>query len=306
MTVSGRKTKASTALEQELRPTPVTVLTDFFAMPGIAVITLSTALLFLLGGVAAGFSAGLLGAGGGAILVPVLVYLLPQAGGGDADVMHAAIATSLAVMVFTSAASTYKQWTSGYLAAAPMMAWFIAVLVGAIAANFVFDDIPEIVLKVSFVVYLLGSAVYMFAHRTPAQSDGPTKRVATPLQGGAGALVGGLSTILGIGGATFTVPFLTSVNYPLKAAFAISSATGFLVSVTSLATSLISATQQQGGSPFTAGFVNLAAVAIIAPASMLSSLAGVKANHLLPEFWLKVAYCALLLGVAADILIKLV
>lgn len=282
------------------------MLPEFFALPGLAVITLSTALLFLLGGLAAGFSAGLLGAGGGAILVPVLVYLLPQASGSDADVMHSAIATSLAVMVFTSAASTWKQWSSGYLGTVPMRAWFVAVLVGAIAANFVFDDIPETVLKVGFVVYLLGSAIYMFVHRTPAETAGPVKDVSAVTKSAAGALVGGLSTILGIGGATFTVPFLTSVSYPLKTAFAISSATGFIVSVTSLGTSLASALQQTGGSPLTAGFVNLAAVGIIAPASMLASLAGVKANHMLPEFWLKVAYCALLLGVAADILIKLI
>ncbi|MEY3306140.1 MAG: hypothetical protein RLZZ413_178, partial [Pseudomonadota bacterium] len=68
-------------------------------MPGLAMITLSTVMLFLLGGLAAGFSAGLLGAGGGAILVPVLLYLLPEAGVGDAELVHAAIATSLAVMV---------------------------------------------------------------------------------------------------------------------------------------------------------------------------------------------------------------
>lgn len=235
----------------------------------------------------------------------MLIYLLPQTGDGDAGVMHVAIATSLAVMVFTSAASTWKQWSSGYLGKVPMGAWFAAVLMGALAANVVFDDIPETVLKVGFVVYLLGSAVYMFVHRSPAETAGPVKDVSALTKSAAGALVGALSTFLGIGGATFTVPFLTSVSYPLKTAFAISSATGFIVSVTSLGTSLATALQSPGGSPFTAGFVNLAAVAIIAPASMLASLAGVKANHMLPEFWLKLAYCVLLVGVAADILINL-
>lgn len=281
------------------------LFTDFLAMHGIATITLSTVMLFLLGGLAAGFSAGLLGAGGGAILVPVLIYLLPQAGVGDAELVHAAIATSLAVMVFTSAVSTYEQWSSGYLTKVPLIVWCISVLVGAIAANFVFGLIPETALKITFVVYLLGSAVFMFLHKSEA-ADGPIKDISVATKSAAGVLVGGLSTILGIGGATFTVPFLTSVSYPLKTAFAISSATGFLVSLTSLATSLASAAHEAGGSPFTAGFANLAAVAIIAPASMIASYAGVKANHLLPEFWLKIAYCALLVGVAADIVINLV
>jgi uncharacterized membrane protein YfcA len=281
------------------------LLTDLLAVPGLALITFSTVTLFLLGGLAAGFSAGLLGAGGGAILVPVLVYLLPQAGVGDAELMHAAIATSLAVMVFTSAVSTFKQWSSGYLTKVPLKAWCVSVLIGAIAANFVFGLIPETALKITFVAYLLGSAVYMFLHTSEAAADGPIKDISVVTKSAAGALVGGLSTILGIGGATFTVPFLTSVSYPLKTAFAISSATGFLVSLTSLGSSLASAAHEAGGSPLTAGFVNLAAVAIIAPASMIASYAGVKANHLLPEVWLKMAYCALLVGVAADILINL-
>lgn len=274
-------------------------------MPGLAMITLSTVMLFLLGGLAAGFSAGLLGAGGGAILVPVLIYLLPQAGVGDAELVHAAIATSLAVMVFTSAVSTYEQWRSGYLTKVPLIAWCISVLVGAIAANFVFGLIPATALKITFVAYLLGSAVFMLLHKSEAAADGPIKDISVASKSAAGALVGGLSTILGIGGATFTVPFLTRVSYPLKTAFAISSATGFLVSLTSLATSLSSAAHEAGGSPFTAGFANLLAVAIIAPASMIASYAGVKANHLLPEFWLKMAYCALLVGVAADIIFPL-
>lgn len=278
---------------------------ELLSLPGLAVLTTSALLLFVAGGAAAGFSAGLLGAGGGAILVPVLYYVLPSAGNGS-ELMHTAVATSLAVMVFTSAAATYKQWKSGYLNSVPLTSWFIAVIVGAIAANFVFGFIPETALQVIFVVYLIGSALFMFLHKTETAEDGPLQDMPLPKKTAAGALVGGLSTILGIGGATFTVPFLTSAKYPLKLAFAISSATGLVVSATSLLTSLIGVSQQGSGAPFTLGFINLAAVAIIAPVSMLFSNFGVRANHKMPEAWLKIAYCALLVGVAADMLYDLV
>lgn len=274
-------------------------------IPGLAVITMSAFLLFVAGGAAAGFSAGLLGAGGGAILVPVLFYLLPGTGNSD-DLMHTAVATSLAVMVFTSASATYKQWKSGYLNSVPLFAWFVAVFLGAVAANFVFGAIPEVALQITFVIYLLGSAAYMFLHKTETSEDGIIPAMALPKKSAAGALVGGLSTILGIGGATFTVPFLTSAKFPLKIAFAISSATGLLVAATSLLTSAVGITENSDAAPLTLGFINLPAVVIIAPVSMLFSQFGVLVNHKLPEYWLKIAYCTLLVAVAADMVSNLI
>lgn len=275
------------------------------ALPGFAVLTMSAVVLLIAGGAAAGFSAGLLGAGGGAILVPVLYYLLPSTQ-GSSDVMHTAVATSLAVMVFTSASATYKQWRSGYLSSVPLLAWFVSVFLGAVAANWVFGAIPEMALQITFTVYLIGSAAYMLLHTAEAAEDGLLPDMSLPKKSAAGLVVGGLSTILGIGGATFTVPFLTSAKFPLKTAFAISSATGLLVSCTSLVISATVLTQQETGTQFTMGFINLPAVAIIAPVSMLFSTFGVRINHKLPEYWLKIAYCALLIGVAADMAYHLV
>ena len=278
---------------------------SYIALPSLAVLTMSAVLLLIAGGAAAGFSAGLLGAGGGAILVPVLYYLLPSTD-GSADVMHSAVATSLAVMVFTSASATYKQWMSGYLSSVPLRAWFVAVFAGAVAANYAFGAIPDMALRVIFALYLLGSAAYMFIHKTEAAEDGAPPHMPLAKKSAAGAVVGGLSTILGIGGATFTVPFLTSARYSLKMAFAISSATGLLVSFTSLMISATGLVQHDSGASFTMGFISLPAVAIIAPVSMLFSTFGVRMNHKLPEYWLKIAYCALLIAVAADMIFELV
>ena len=63
---------------------------------------LSIFLICILLGSVVGFCAGLLGIGGGLLIVPALVYLLPQLGIETNLVMQMALATSLATIVVTS------------------------------------------------------------------------------------------------------------------------------------------------------------------------------------------------------------
>jgi uncharacterized membrane protein YfcA len=53
----------------------------------------------VLGGLFSGFTAGLFGIGGGSFLIPLFLYLLPKLGASGAQVMHQAVATSLAIII---------------------------------------------------------------------------------------------------------------------------------------------------------------------------------------------------------------
>ena len=60
---------------------------------------------YLLLGAVAGFFAGLLGVGGGAIMVPVLALMFSAQGFPKEHLMHLALGTSMAAIVFTSISS---------------------------------------------------------------------------------------------------------------------------------------------------------------------------------------------------------
>lgn len=68
---------------------------------------------FLILGVIAGFLAGLFGIGGGMIIVPTLVYLLPKIGVPDDLLMSIALGTSFSTIVLTTFSAAQRQHKLG-------------------------------------------------------------------------------------------------------------------------------------------------------------------------------------------------
>src|SRR6266850_3423134 len=62
-------------------------------------------LVYLAIGLAVGFFAGLLGIGGGAVMVPMLVFVFTAQGLPAEHIMHIALGTAMATIMFTSISS---------------------------------------------------------------------------------------------------------------------------------------------------------------------------------------------------------
>lgn len=249
-------------------------------------------------GAVAGFLGGLLGIGGGVIIVPALIILLDTSGltGGDGLMTTlVAVGTSLASIIFTSAAAARAQIRAGMVEWEVVKRWAVPLILGSYLAGFVAAEMSVEVLRGLIGVFLLFVSVVMLTswkpspHRT-LPGVGPSIAIA-----GSAGLVSGLA---GIGGGNVVVPTLVFCNTPVHRATATSSTLGLPIA---LAGSLGYITRGFGETTFAdgfLGFVYLPAFAAIVAATVLAAPLGVRVAHGLSPTPLRRAFGLLLIAVA--------
>ena len=193
-------------------------------------------LTFPLLGLLAGVLAGLLGIGGGIVLVAALVLLLPHFGVPAEAVMHVALGTSLASIVLTAAASTRAHWRRGSVLW-PSVAWLAPGLVlGGLAGSRVAVGLAGDTLALFVGVFCFGMAARMaWPQRAGERSQEPLAAPRGPLLIAAGAGIGAVSALVGIGGGSLTVPLLAARGVAVVRAVGTSSACGIVIALSSAA-----------------------------------------------------------------------
>ncbi|WP_306306024.1 sulfite exporter TauE/SafE family protein [Methylomonas koyamae] len=167
----------------------------------------------LLLGLLAGLAAGLFGIGGGTIIVPALVWLFQTQDFAPEQIMLSAVATSLATALLTSAASAHTHHQLGNIAWRRVSRLAPSLLAGAAGGAVAADHISPDVLRWCFIAYLLFTGSGML---WPRQNKPMLQTSAYRLDYIAGFLIGGLSSILGIGGGTMTVPIWPAAAWASK------------------------------------------------------------------------------------------
>ena len=99
-----------------------------------------------------GFLAGLLGIGGGLIIVPALVYLLPMVGVSSDVVMPMALGTSLGAIVITSTSAAYAHHRKSNIPWSLAKQLMILVAVGALIGAFIADSLSTEALTRFFLI----------------------------------------------------------------------------------------------------------------------------------------------------------
>lgn len=193
-------------------------------------------LAFPMLGLVAGVLGGLLGIGGGIVLVAALIALLPWLGVPDASVMHVALATSLASIIITASASANAHRKRGSVLW-PSVAWLAPGLVlGGVLGGRWAVGLPGSTLALGVGVFCLLMALRMaLPVRAAPIRDGldglPVPRGAWLSL--AGAVIGAVSALVGIGGGSLTVPLLVSRGVATVRAVGTSSAAGVLIALAS-------------------------------------------------------------------------
>src|SRR5438874_13502388 len=169
-------------------------------------------LAYLAIGALVGFTAGLLGVGGGVVLVPLLVFVFTASGINPEQVLHVALGTGLAAMVFTSMSSMRAHHAHGAVDWKIARAMSPGMLAGSFAAALIAGLIPTRPLAILFTALVFYAATQMFFDLRPKKTR------ALPAEAGlfgAGAVIGGVSSLLSAGGAFGSIPFLAWFSVPL-------------------------------------------------------------------------------------------
>lgn len=256
--------------------------------------------LYILLGAVAGVLAGLLGVGGGLIIVPVLYEVFTRIGIDSAITMHMAIATSLATILFTAMASTYVHHV--HRAVLWPVFWRLTpgILVGAVIGAGIADYLSTSVLIISFAFFELFVSYQMWFAVKPETSRGLPGFSGMVM---AGSVIGSVSAVIGIGGGTLTVPFLTWCNRGIRYAVATSSACGFPVALASVLAYFFLGMNEQNLPAQSMGYIYLPAFVSVSIVSLLCAPLGARLAHTLPVVTLRKIFAILLLVIGVRMLI---
>jgi uncharacterized protein len=241
-------------------------------------------LALLLIGAVAGLLAGLLGIGGGAIIVPALVFWFEHQNVATEVIMQAAIGTSLATIVFTAISSIRAHHAHGAIHWPAFLQLTPGVLLGAFVGAGIAHFLPGATLRLLFGLFLWVIAVQLVWRVTPKPSR------ALPGVAGmasAGGVIGVLSALFGIGGGTISVPFLTWRSLPIARAIATASAVGLPIALAGTAGYVITGWNVVGLPAWRLGYIALVPLAALVVTSMLLAPFGARLAHRLPQLTLR-------------------
>lgn len=265
----------------------------FLAEYGILILALVACGLF------SGLVAGLFGIGGGAVIVPVLFFLFSGLGYGE-TAQHVAVATSLATIILTSARSVMAHHKRGAVDWTVLKTWSPWIVLGAALGTLIAGQLDGQVLTLLFGLIAFVLAAQLFFGR-------PGWRLAEDVPGGVaraglGGGMGALSALMGIGGGTFGVTLLTVCGRTMHVAVATGAGFGIAIGAPAALTALFTGQGVEGLPPFSVGYVNVAAFALISVFTVLMAPVGAKLAHALDAAKLKKAFAILLAIVAVRML----
>lgn len=228
---------------------------------------------FIALGVFSGFIAGLLGVGGGLIIVPVLLYIL--AGSVDqAVLMHTAVGTALAAIVFTSISSVRAHHHQGAIQWQNFKKLTPTILLGAFSGAMLTKLLSFDFMRIFFALFELTVAVIMYFGISNSKH---VNDLSSWVWSAIGYIIGLVSAIVGIGGGTMTTPFLTYNNVDIKNAIATSAAVGLPIAVAGALGFVVAGWNLE--SSVGLGFIHIEALLSIAIMSVLSAPLGAILAH---------------------------
>lgn len=266
-------------------------------------------MLACVGGLA-GFTAGLFGIGGGAVIVPALYYAFTALGYPEAA-MHMAVGTSAAVIVVNAVRSVRAHHGHGAVdwdllwPSNKLQSYALWIGLGAFCASlWLAPRLSGDALRLIFAIMASVIALqFIFGRPNFTLRDNVPGGAARPVVGGS---VGALSALMGIGGGSITVPLMAMCNVPIHRAIATASGFGFAIALPATIGFMISGWNAPQRPDFSIGYVNALGFIFIAALAFFTIPLGAKLAHKMSQKKLKLVFGLCLLAVALNMARKTV
>jgi uncharacterized membrane protein YfcA len=254
---------------------------------------------YLALGAVVGFFAGLLGIGGGAAMVPVLAFIYAAKGFDAAQVVHLALGTSMATILFTSVSSVRAHHGHDAVNWAAVKRMAPGIVAGTFGGALLASVLDVRLLSVVFTLLIYYIASQMFFGKKPQADALPMTPGRTHLTS---ALIGVISSLTATGGAALVVAYLVKRGIRIHEAIGTAAAVGWPLAAAGTAGYVLTGLGQSNMPAHSVGFVYLPALAGIVVASMLLAPLGAKLAHRTPGPLLKKIFAALLFVLATKML----
>jgi len=270
---------------------------------------ISLGFALLVAGCIAGFSAGLFGIGGGAVMVPVLYYTFSALGYSEDVIMHMAVATSASIIIITALRSAHGHHKKGAVDWALIWpktlikSWGLWIGIGAFfGASILSTYISGSQLTVLFGGLMTVLAIQFIFGR-------PEWRLANDVPGGVappviGSFLGGLCALMGIGFGSIGVTLMILFGRKIHQAIGTAAAIGFFIGMPAALGYVVSGWSVAGRPPLSLGYVNLLGFALMATATLICVPLGVKLAHRLSQDKLRIVFGVCLLLLALNMIRK--
>lgn len=252
-------------------------------------------ILFL--GFCVGLVSGMFGLGGGGLIVPALLFLLPMIQVPSSHIMFMAMGTAFATMIISTSASAYTHYKNQnidfkrvrfFLPILLLTTLFISQFVTSINPNF---------LKFAFSTFLIYLGIKLLF-----QSDSSTivspKTINKTKDTMYAFLIGTIATLGSISGAGLIITYLNKTGMSLKKAIGTASFCGVFLTTFASIGFIVSGFFQPNLPSYSLGYIHVPTVFVLALLSIPMSKIGVQVMLKLPERKVKLLFALFLISLS--------
>ena len=241
-------------------------------------------LIFGALGIIAGLLAGMFGIGGGLIIVPVLIGTFINLGFDSSVIVHLSIGTAISCIIFTGLASANAHRHKKSIDFDHFKPVASGIVFGALAGALFAVQIEGIFLKITIAIFVLLVGIQiLFDIKLYSKRITPNKSKSIF----AGSIIGFLSSMLGIGGGTFSVPYFRASGLKLTSSIGTSAACGIPIAIFGTLGYIVAGIAVSELPNLSLGFVYLPALLGVSMTSVFAAKYGAELAHYFSQLVLK-------------------